>query len=98
MLTPIFLYTFLGFYLISIKRVTLALNFGLDNGGAPMMKDVAPFVLVCFSGLFLLIQVVPFAARIGASSHGIAVRALESVTTFGRGAPRRWSGRGLAPA
>jgi type IV secretion system protein VirB6 len=96
MLTPIFLYTFLGFYLISIKRVTLALKFGLDSGGAPMMKDVAPFVLVCFSGLFLLIQVVPFAARIGASSHGLAVRAFESVTMFGRGAAQTMVGQRLA--
>jgi type IV secretion system protein VirB6 len=96
MLTPIFLYTFLGFYLIAIKRVTLALKFGLDNGGTPMMRDAAPFVLVCFSGLFLLIQVVPFAARIGASSHGLAVRALENVTTFGRGAAQTMVGRSFS--
>lgn len=44
-----------------------------SNGDSPAMKDVGPFVLICFSGLFLLAQIVPLTARIASSTQEWAV-------------------------
>ncbi|MFC2254520.1 type IV secretion system protein [Labrys portucalensis] len=89
MLAPIFLYVFLAFYIVSIRPVVLALRDSMNQGGIPMMKDAAPFVLVCFSGLFLLIQVIPLAGRIAASTRVWATAnegaIQQRLTAWGRG-------------
>ncbi|PZM13957.1 type IV secretion system protein [Rhizobium tubonense] len=69
MVVPIFFYAFLGFFLIVIKDIVIALNVSMERGGVPGMKEIAPFVLVCFSGLFLLIQIVPLSARIAGGAQ-----------------------------
>lgn len=76
-LVPIFLSVFLSFYLVSIQDIVIGLIRSMDNGGIPSMKDVAPFVLVCFLGLFFLVQIVPFTARIVSSGHAWARNALD---------------------
>jgi hypothetical protein len=84
MLAPIFLYAFLGFYLIAIKQLVLSLRDALNYGGMPMMKDVAPLVAACVAGLFLVLQVIPLAVRLGASSASLALSAADSAVTLGR--------------
>lgn len=69
MLVPIFFYAFLGFFLIVIKDIVVALKVSMDHEAIPGAKEIAPFVLVCFSGLFLLIQVVPLSARIAGGTQ-----------------------------
>jgi type IV secretion system protein VirB6 len=86
MLAPIFLYAFLGFYLIAIKQLVLSLRDALNYGGMPMMKDVAPLVAACVAGLFLVLQVIPLAVRLGASSASLALGVADSALTLGRNA------------
>jgi type IV secretion system protein VirB6 len=78
MLVPIFFYAFLGFYLIVIKDIVIALSLSMDKGAAPGMKDIAPFVLICFSGLFLLIQIVPLSARIADGANKLLDDAIQT--------------------
>lgn len=96
MLIPIFLSTFLSFYILGIRSIVFALVQVLNNGDSPTMKEVGPFVLVCFSGLFLLAQIVPLAARIASSTQEWATTALGSA---GNGRLRSGTmavGRGVA--
>lgn len=69
MLVPIFFYAFLSFFLLVIKEVVIALKVSMDHGAAPTIKEIAPFVLICFSGLFLLAQIVPLSARIAGGAQ-----------------------------
>jgi type IV secretion system protein VirB6 len=69
MLVPIFFYAFLSFFLLIIKEVVIALKVSMDQGAVPTIKEIAPFVLVCFSGLFLLAQIVPLSARIAGGAQ-----------------------------
>jgi len=69
MLVPIFFYAFLSFFLLIIKEVVIALKVSMDLGAVPTVKEIAPFVLVCFSGLFLLAQIVPLSARIAGGAQ-----------------------------
>jgi type IV secretion system protein VirB6 len=97
MLAPIFFYAFLAFFLIVIKDIVITLYQSMDHGVIPGIKEIAPFVLVCFSGLFLLIQILPLSARIaGGAQQWIndtiqsgAARALGSFPrAMGRTVPR----------
>lgn len=86
MLVPIFFYAFLSFFLLVIKEVVIALKISMDHGAVPGIKEIAPFVLICFSGLFLLAQIVPLSARmaggaqkrLGDALQGDAGRALSA--------------------
>jgi type IV secretion system protein VirB6 len=95
-LAPIFLYVFMAFYLISIKDIVIALKISLNQGGVPAMKDAAPFVLMCFAGLFLLFQIFPLAARLAASVPQLAVTAMRASNVQQRFAAWRTSAKGAA--
>ncbi len=70
MLVPIFLSTFLSFYILGVRASVMALYKAVASNEIPvMMKDVAPFVLICLAGIFLLAQIVPLAGRIASSSQ-----------------------------
>jgi type IV secretion system protein VirB6 len=78
MLVPIFFYVFLSFYLIVIKDIVIALSLSMDKGLAPGMKDIAPFVLICFSGLFLLVQIVPLSSRLASGANKLLDDAIQT--------------------
>lgn len=69
MLVPIFFYAFLSFFMIIIKDVVITLKISTDHGAVPTIREIAPFVLVCFAGLFLLAQIVPLSARIAGGAQ-----------------------------
>lgn len=70
MLVPIFLSTFLSFYILGVRANIMVLFKAVSNPDAPLMiKDVAPFVLICIAGVFLMAQIVPFAGRIATSTQ-----------------------------
>lgn len=73
MLVPVMLYAFLGFYLLSIRDPVVALATALGETTTLSMQNAAPFVLICFVGLFLLSQVIPLAGRIAAHTSEWAV-------------------------
>jgi type IV secretion system protein VirB6 len=94
MLVPIFFYAFLGFFLIVIKDIVIGLNISMKNGAMPGAKDIAPFVLVCFSGLFLLIQIIPLSARIAGGTQSWLGDAIQTGAGRAFGAlPVAWRGR-----
>ncbi|MRG58232.1 hypothetical protein GF108_21935 [Phyllobacterium sp. SYP-B3895] len=70
MLVPIFLSTFLSFYILGVRANIMVLFKAVSNPDTPLMiKDVAPFVLICIAGMFLMAQIVPFAGRIATSTQ-----------------------------
>lgn len=73
MLVPVLLYAFLGFYLLSIREPVVSIAAKLGGGAPFVMRDAAPFVLICFIGLFLLSQVISLAGRIAAHASEWAV-------------------------
>lgn len=93
-LAPIFLYVFLAFYLQSIKGIVIDLKMSLNLGGVPAMKDGAPFVLICFAGVFLLFQIFPLAGRLAASVPQLAVTAMNASSVQQRFAAWRTSAKG----
>lgn len=69
-LIPVFLYVFLSFYIFGTYDVILAfMNVAHDHEAALTMKEVGPFVLLCFIGLFLLAQIVPLTRRIATTGQ-----------------------------
>lgn len=68
-LIPIFLSTFLSFYIFGTYDVIFALRGTTLEDGVPTMKEVGPFVLVCFIGLFVLVQIVPLTGRIATAGQ-----------------------------
>lgn len=69
-LIPVFLYVFLSFYIFGTYDIIVAfMNVAHDHDAAITMKEVGPFVLLCFTGLFLLIQIVPLTRRIATTSQ-----------------------------
>ncbi|MGH6859369.1 MAG: type IV secretion system protein [Phyllobacterium sp.] len=95
MLIPVFLSAFLGFYMVAIQDIVIGLARSAANGSAPAMKDVAPFVLVCLSGLFLLTQIVPLTGRIASSTQEWAATAFERLNGMAGSVPGAGT-RGLA--
>ncbi|MCO4317973.1 type IV secretion system protein [Phyllobacterium sp. 21LDTY02-6] len=70
MLIPVFLSTFLSFYLLGAQDGIFALINSVNATNSPAMKDVAPFVAICMAGFFLLTRIFPFTARIAAGTQG----------------------------
>lgn len=68
-LIPIFLSSFLSFYIFGTYDIIYALRGTTLPDGVPTMKEVGPFILVCFIGLFILIQIVPLTARIASAGE-----------------------------
>jgi type IV secretion system protein VirB6 len=70
MLVPIFLSTFLSFYILGVRAQIMVLYKAVGDNDTPLtIKDVAPFVLICFTGMFLMAQIAPFAGRIATSTQ-----------------------------
>lgn len=70
-LVPIFLSTFLGFYILGVRASVMALfKIVMSPDDLPItMKEAAPVVLICLAGLFLLAQIVPLTARIASGTQ-----------------------------
>ncbi|MHC1551058.1 TrbL/VirB6 family protein [Phyllobacterium sp. K27] len=69
-LIPVFLYVFLSFYIFGTFDIIMAfMQVANDRNAVVTMKDTGPFVLLCFTGLFLLIQITPLTRRIAAAGQ-----------------------------
>lgn len=69
-LIPVFLYGILSFYIFATLDLTMRLATAANDQQAVLtMKEVGPFVLFCFTGLFMLMQIVPLTRRIATTSQ-----------------------------
>ncbi|EJN02777.1 type IV secretion system protein [Phyllobacterium sp. YR531] len=69
-LIPVFLYVFLSFYIFGTYDIIVAfMNVTNDLQAALTMKEVGPFVLFCFTGLFMLLPIIPLTRQIATTSQ-----------------------------
>lgn len=80
-LVPIFLSTFLSFYILGVRVSIMALfKVVMSPDDLPItMKEAAPMVLICLAGVFLLAQIVPLAARIASGTQEWMVSAVSKI-------------------